>query len=312
MQPKILISDGLAEEGLVRLRESTEVVVAAKITPAELLAAIGDYKALIVRSRTQVTAQVLEAGRELKVVGRAGVGVDNIDVPAAVGRGVVVVNAPLAATVAVAEHTLALMLCLARAVPQADAAMKRGEWIKSALMGDELEGRTLGLVGIGRIGAAVAQRARAFGMTVLAFDPLCTEEQIRARHAESVGFDELLARSDYISTHTPLSVDTQGMIDAAAIARMKPGVRLVAVARGGVIVEEHLLAALESGHVAGAAFDVFAEEPPGITRLVAHPRVVCTPHIAGQTQAAQRRAAQDIAEEVLRALAGRPLRWQIS
>lgn len=309
---RILVSDGLAEDGLARLGEAAEVSEQPKINAEQLLAEIGKYEALIVRSRTKVTAQVLAAGVRLKVVGRAGVGVDNIDVESAVARGVVVVNSPLAATLAVAEHTLALMLALARAVPQADAALKRGEWLKTGLMGAELSGKTLGLVGVGRIGQAVAERARAFGMTVVAYDPYLAPEEIRARSAEPATLDDLLAQSDFISTHSPLSADTRGMINASAIARMKPGVRLIAAARGGLIDEVAVLAALNEGHVAGAAFDVFADEPPGLTPLVAHPRVVCTPHIGAQTHEAQRRASVEIAAEVLAALHGKPLRWQVS
>jgi D-3-phosphoglycerate dehydrogenase len=224
----------------------------------------------------------------------------------------VVVNSPLAATIAVAEHTFALMLALARAVPLADAALKRGEWNKSSLMGAELYGKTLGLVGVGRIGAAVAERARAFGMTVIAYDPYLTPQLISDRGALPVTLEEVLQRSDFMSTHVPLAPDTRGLLGAAAFARARPGLRVIAPARGGVVDEAALLAALNDGQVAGAALDVFAEEPPGLTALVAHPRVVCTPHIGAQTHEAQRRAGEDIADEVAAALQGRPLRWQVT
>jgi D-3-phosphoglycerate dehydrogenase len=309
---RILVSDGLAERGIAQLREAAQVDVQPKITAAELLERLGEYDALVVRSRTKVTEPVLNAGARLKVVGRAGVGVDNIDVAAAVARGVIVVNSPLAATVAVAEHTLGLMLALARDVPRADASMKRGEWPKSSLMGVELYGKTLGLVGVGRIGAAVAERARAFGMRVVAYDPYLTPEQIRERQAEPAALEQVLERSDYISTHVPLSAETRGLLGAEAFGRCRPGVRLIAPARGGVVDEAALVAALDEGRVAGAALDVFAEEPPGLTALVAHPKVICTPHIGAQTAEAQQRAGEDIAGEVLAALAGKTLRWRVT
>ena len=309
---RILISDGLSAEGVAQLQKAGEVSLQPKITADELYQALPEFDALIVRGRTRVTAGLLEAGDRLKVVGRAGVGVDNIDVAAALARGVVVVNSPMAATVAVAEHTLGLMLALARSAPQADAALKRGEWLKGGLAGVELHGKTLGLLGVGRIGAAVAERARAFGMAVLAYDPYLSPDQIRERHAEPASFDGVLEQSDFISTHLPLSDETRGLIGAQAFDRMRPNVRLIAAARGGVVDETALLAALESGKVAGAALDVFATEPPGRTALVEHPRVVGTPHIGAQTEEAQRRAGRDIAEEVVAALAGRPLRWQIT
>ncbi len=309
---RILVSDGLSERGLAVLRELAEVVVQPKITADELLTALPEYDALIVRSRTKVTARVLEAGTRLKVVGRAGVGVDNIDVAAAVARGVIVVNSPLAATLAVAEHTLALMLALARDVPAADAAMKRGEWPKSSLMGVELYGKTLGLVGVGRIGAAVADRALVFGMQVLAYDPYLSPDQIRERRAEPASLDTVIEQSDFISTHVPLSNETRGLLGQSAFSRAKRGVRLIAPARGGVVDEAALLAALNSGQVAGAALDVFAVEPPGLSELVSHPKVICTPHIGAQTQEAQLRAGEDIAGEVLAALQGQTLRWRVT
>ncbi|MBI3764039.1 MAG: hypothetical protein HY260_19525 [Chloroflexi bacterium] len=309
---RILISDGLAEEGLALLWKSGEVTVNPKITAEELLTALPLYHALIVRSRTKVNAQVVAAGTRLKVIGRAGVGVDNIDVAAAIAQGITVVNSPLAATVAVAELTIGLMMALAREIPRADAAMKKGEWLKSGLAGTELNGKTLGLVAVGRIGAAVAARAVVLGMKVAAYDPYLSDDDIRTRRAEPVTLDALLASADFISIHSPLTPETKGMIDADAFARMKNGVRIVCTARGGVIDETALLAALESGKVAGAGLDVFATEPPGPTPLVVHPKVICTPHVGAQTHEAQLRAAVDIAEEVLAALEGRPLRWQVA
>jgi D-3-phosphoglycerate dehydrogenase len=237
--------------------------------------------------------------------------VDNIDLEAARLRQVTVVNAPAATTLAVAEHTLALMLALARRLPQADAAMKAGRWMKNEIFGVELSGKSVGIIGMGSIGSLVAQRAAAFGMAVLGYDPLLSDEHIRQRGAVPVPLDELYARSDFVSLHVPLLPTTRGMITANTLEKMKPGVRLVCTARGGLIDEAALLAALESGQVAGAALDVFASEPPGLTSLVAHPNLIATPHISGQTSEAQMRAAVDIASEVIAALRGEPLRWKV-
>lgn len=308
---RVLVADAIAAAGVDVLRAALQVAVEAEITPDELLTAIPDYHALIVRSRTKVAADLVAAGAKLEVVGRAGVGVDNIDLHACKERGIIVVNSPLAASIAVAELTLALMLALARMIPRADAAMKQGDWIKKQLKGAELYGKTLGLVAVGRIGAAVAERAAAFGMRVLAYDPYLTPEQIRERGAEPATLDEVLAQSDFISIHSPLTDETRHMINAGSIAQMKDGVRLVCAGRGGVVDEAALLAALESGKVAGAALDVFETEPPGASPLVQHPKVVTTPHIGAQTREAQERAGVDIAEEVVAALTGGALRWRV-
>jgi len=309
---KILVSDGLSEDGLVLLRTAGEVTVQPKITPEELLAALPAYHALVVRSRTKVAAQVVQAGTNLKVIGRAGVGVDNIDVAAAVARGITVVNSPLAASVSVAEHTLGLMLALARLVPAADASMKQGKWEKSAFMGTELSGKTLGLLGLGRIGALVANRAVAFGMRVIAYDPYLNQAQIRERNAEPAKFDEVIAKSDYISLHLPLSRETRGLLGAQQLEKMKTGARLVCAARGGVIDEAALRAALDSGRLAGAALDVFADEPPAPGSIAAHPRVIASPHVGAQTLEAQGRAGLMIAEEVLAVLEGKAPRWKVT
>ncbi len=308
---KILVADRLHEAGLEILRAEAEVDERGGLTLEELIDILGRYDALIVRSRTQVTAEVLEASSQLKVVGRAGVGVDNIDLGAAQARGVAVVNAPEASTQAVAEHTVALMFAVARMIPRADAAMKSGQWTKKEIQGTELAGKTLGIIGLGRIGQEVARRAIGLGMSVIGHDPLLTEAQIRQAGARPVTRANLYAQSDYISLHVPLIAETRGMIDGQALAGMKRGVRLICTARGGVIDETALLAGLETGQVAAAGLDVFAKEPPGLTALVAHPNVVATPHIAAQTLEAQSRAAIDIATEVLAALQDRPLRWRI-
>jgi D-3-phosphoglycerate dehydrogenase len=308
---KILVSDGLSEDGLALLRTGGEVTVNPKITAEELLAALPEYHALVVRSRTKVNAKVIEAGKNLKVVGRAGVGVDNIDVAAAVAKGVVVVNSPLAASVSVAEHTLGLMLALARLIPAADASLKQGRWEKSAFVGGELNGKTLGLLGIGRIGAEVAKRGAAFGMALLAYDPYLNAGQIRQRGAEPASFDDVMARSDYVSLHLPFTVETKGMLGATQLAEMKKGARLICAARGGVVDEDALRAALDSGQLAGAALDVFTAEPPPPGSIATHPKVVATPHVGAQTHEAQSRAGLMIAEEVLAALQGKELRWRV-
>lgn len=309
---KVLIADGLGDDGVALLKRIAEVDVQPKITADELVVVLSDYHGLIVRSRTKVTAKIIEAGVNLKVIGRAGVGVDNIDVAAAVAKGIMVVNSPLAATVSVAELTLALILSMAREIPRADATMKKGEWLKSGLLGTELYNKTLGLVAVGRIGAAVAGRAGAFGMRVIACDPFLSPEDIRQRQAHPTTLDELLAVSDYISIHTPLTPQTKNLFSTAAFAKMKDGVRIICAARGGVVDEDALLVALNSGKAAGAALDVFATEPPGVTPLVSHPKVICSPHMGAQTHEAQVRAGVDIAEEVVAVLADREPRWKVT
>jgi len=309
---KILLTDGLEENGQTVLRQYAQVDDRPGISADDLLKVISEYDALIVRGRTKVTPAVFAAAPNLKVVGRSGVGVDNIDLKAAKECKVTVVNAPIATTLAVAELAFGLMLALIRDIPRADAGMKAGKWLKKELEGVELYGKTLGVIGFGRIGAAVGLRAAAFEMKVIAYDPLLTPDQIRERGAEPVTLDELFAQADFISLHIPLTADTRGILGSAAFAKMKAGVRIICAARGGVIDEEALLAALESGKVAGAALDVFAAEPPGLTPLVAHPRVIGTPHIGAQTVEAQARAAADIASEVLAALRGESLRWKVA
>ena len=311
-QWKILITDGLDESGLTVLRAAAQVDDRSDISAAELLNAINRYDAVIVRGRTKVTADVFNAAAHLKVVGRAGVGVDNIDLAAARAHGVRVVNAPQSTSLAVAELTMALLLATARSVPMADSGLKNGKWLKKQLEGVELNQKTLGIIGIGNIGAAVAKRAVAFGMHVLAYDVARPSSGVDASGAELVTLDTLLAQSDYISLHIPLTDSTRHMVNAGTLSKTKPGVRLVCAARGGVIDETALLEALKSGQVAAAALDVFEQEPPGLTELVAHPNVIATPHIGAQTIEAQGRASQDIAAEVLAALQGAQLRWQVA
>ena len=238
-------------------------------------------------------------------------GVDNIDLEAAKSRGLTVVNAPQAATVAVAELTLGLMLSLSRHIPAADASMRQAEWRKSELKGSELFEKTVGIVGVGRIGTAIAERASAFGMKAFGYDALKPEDELRSHGIEPTDFDTLLSSSDYVLVHLPLNDETRGMFGSEALGKMKPGARLISAARGGIVDEQALLDALETGHLAGAALDVFSQEPPGESKLLVHPKVVSTPHIGAATEEAQAKAGHDIAGEVLAALNGESLRWQV-
>lgn len=310
--PNILISDGLDEKGQSILRKSATVDDRADISAGDLLNVIPEYDGLIVRGRTKVTASVIEAATRLKVIGRAGVGVDNIDLEAARKHNIVVVNTPMSTTVAVAELTFGLMLSLAREIPRADSAMKQGKWLKKELEGMELNGKTLGIIGMGRIGTQVGKYASAFGMNVIAYNPQITEDEIKVRGAEPVSIQDLYDWSDYISLHLPFTVQTRDLVGPLAFSQMKDGVRIVSTARGGIIDEVALLNALNSGKVAGVALDVFEKEPPGLTELVSHPRVIGTPHIGAQTAEAQSRASEDIAVEVLSALQNKPLRWKVN
>lgn len=304
---RILISDPIDPAGIDLLSEEAEIVTTADFQHIER------YDALIVRSATQVTRDLMSDGRpRLQVVGRAGVGVDNIDLDAARELGIVVVNSPLAASQAVAEHAMALMFALARRIPAADRSMKDARWEKGGLKGIELAGRTLGIIGAGRIGSLLAHMAGSLGMRVLGYDLLLDNDQVRAAGAEPVPLETLLSGSNFISLHVPLTNETRSMIDRQAIEKMPAGSYLISTARGGVIDEGDLLQALESGHLAGAGLDVFRDEPPGASELVRHPKVVATPHIAANTHEAQRRASVDIAAEVLAALSERQLRWRVA
>lgn len=308
----ILITDGLDERGQSILRKFAKVDDQSGISADDLLKAIPDHDGLIVRGRTKVTASVMDVATGLKVIGRAGVGVDNIDLEAAKKHGITVVNAPMSTSLAVAELTFGLLLALAREIPRVDVSMKKGEWLKKELEGVELNGKTLGLIGFGRIGAEVGKRASAFGMNVIAYDPLISEDDIKERGAEPVSIQDLFGWSDFISLHLPLNVQTRDFIGPLSFSQMKDGVRIVCAARGGIIDESALLDALKRGKVAGAALDVFGQEPPGLTETVSHPRVIATPHIGAQTVEAQSRASEDIANEVLSALRGETLRWKVA
>jgi len=303
---KVLVSDPVAAEGVGVLRRAgLEVDVRTGLSAAELVEIIGDYDALAVRSETKVTSEILEAAGKLRIIGRAGVGVDNIDVARATERGVLVVNSPEGNTVAAAELTVALVMALSRNVPQAHASMKGGEWKRSRYVGVELYGKTAGVVGLGKIGREVARRLRAMEMRILAYDPFLSAEQADALGVRLADLDTLYAESDFITVHVPRTKDTAGMIGPDQIAAMKDGVRLVNVARGGIIQEAALLDGLESGKVAAAAIDVWEQEPVDPAHpLVLHPRVISTPHLGASTEEAQVGVAVDIAEQIVAVLGG--------
>ena len=306
--PKVLITDNVAAEGIDLLKKHVPVDVKRGLSPDELIATIPGYDALVVRSETRVTEPVISAGCDLKVVARAGIGVDNIDLDAATRAGVAVVNAPIGNTVAAAEHTVALMLALARNVPQAYASMKEGQWQRSAFMGIEVRNKTLGIVGLGRVGSEVARRAASFGMRLIAYDPFVAPDFAARMGVAVMSLDEVLDQADFITLHTPLTAGTTNLISAPQLAKMKPGARLINVARGELVDDDALLEALESEHLAGAALDVFTNEPPGDLPLLKHPRLVATPHLGASTQEAQREVAIEAAEQVLAVLEGKPAR----
>ena len=312
MTAKILVADPLAEDGLERLRRAGEVTVVSKLDESELVRRIADFDALVVRSETRVTAPVIDAGRKLRVVGRAGVGVDNIDVSAATRRGIVVVNAPRGNIVAAAEHTIALLFALARWVPQADASVKRGEWTRSKFVGTEIRGKTLGVVGLGNVGSEVAKRAHGLEMDVIAFDPVVAVERAELFNVALVSLNDLLERADFVSVHVPLVDSNRDLIGANQLALMKPTARLVNTARGGIVDESALCDALRSGRLAAAAADVFETEPPGDNPLLKLPNFIATPHIGASTVEAQVSVAFDVAEEVAAVLAGDLPRYAVN
>ncbi len=304
-RPRVLVAEKLAPSGVDALREHFDVDLGADWTPEELAERIGDYDGLLIRSATQVTADLLARAPRLKVVGRAGIGVDNVDVEAATKRGVVVANAPQSNIVSAAEHTMALMLAVARNVPRANASLAEGRWDRGKLSGTELYEKTLGVLGFGRIGQLVAARARGFGMRVLAYDPFVSEERYRELGAEQADTPaEVYERADIITIHLPRSAETQGFLDAEAFAQMRDGVIVLNVARGELLVDADLEAAIESGKVGGAGLDVFASEPITEHPLFGHPKVVVTPHLGASTAEAQDRAGTQTAEQVVAALTG--------
>ncbi|MDE0699515.1 MAG: hypothetical protein F4003_06825 [Acidimicrobiaceae bacterium] len=310
---RVLVSETIAEAGLDLLGSAGhDVDVQLGLTPEGLCEAVVGASALIVRSATQVDAAVLAAGTDLVVVGRAGVGVDNVDVAEASSRGVTVVNAPLSNVTSAAEHSMALLLAQARNVPQAHAALQAGRWERSQWQGVELAGKTLGVVGLGRIGSLVAQRGLAFGMTIVAHDPYITQEIADKVNAELIELEELMARSDFVTMHLLKTPETIGLINADMLAKAKPSLRIVNVSRGGVIDEEALASAVRSGTIAGAAIDVFDVEPALDSPLLGVDGIVVTPHLGANTAEAQHAAGITIAEQVKLALAGEPVPFAVN
>lgn len=302
---RILVTEQLAESGLAQMAAAGhDVDVQLGLSSEQLLEVVPGAAALVIRSATKVTREVLEAGRDLVVVGRAGIGLDNVDVPAATELGVMVVNAPESNILSAAEHAFALLLAQARNIPQAHAALVAGRWERSRWEGVELHGKTLGVVGLGRIGALVAQRAAAFGMRIVAHDPYVTPERARTMGIEPLGLDELVSVSDFVTIHLPKTPETAGLFGKELFAKAKPGLRIVNAARGGIVDEEALADAIASGHVAGAALDVFASEPCTSSPLFELDSVVVTPHLGASTQEAQDKAGEQIAEQVTLALRG--------
>ena len=309
-RPRILVADPIAPEGLAILREHAAVDERFKLSGEALSDAIGRYDALVVRSETRVTAPVIESGRRLRVIARAGVGVDNVDVEAASRQGVVVINSPTGNVAAAAEHAIALLFALARHIPEANASIRAGKWERSRFVGAEVRGKTLGIVGLGKVGVEVARRAGegGLGMRLIASDPYASPETARALGVELAPLETLLAQSDFITLHTALTSGTRGLIGSAELAHMKPTARLINCARGGVVDESALLDALDRGVIAGAALDVFTTEPPAeesvARRLIQHPLVVATPHLGASTEEAQVNVAVDVAEQIVEVLAG--------
>src|SRR5579863_1863192 len=298
----VLVCDPISPKGIALLQQRSEfkvTVLKQKMTEAELLPLVKDVHAMVVRSETKVTKKVIDAAPNLRVVGRAGVGVDNVDVDAATQRGIVVMNTPGGNTISTAELTFSMLMALARKIPQAHASMKSGEWNRKAFQGVELYNKTLGILGMGRIGTEVARRAIVFGMRVLAYDPYLTLSRANALQVELVELDEIFARCDFITVHMPMSDETKGMLNTAAFAKMKPGVRVLNCARGGIINETDLVEAIKSGRIAGAALDVYETEPPPKDfPLRDLPQVIMTPHLGASTEEAQENVGIEVAEAI--------------
>ncbi len=308
----ILVTDPIAQDGIDYLQQHTKVDVRLGLSRDELCAILPSYDGLVVRSETKVTAEVIAAGGKLLVIGRAGVGVDNIDVDAATQRGIVVVNAPAGNTIAVAEHTIGLILAAARNIPQAAAALAAGRWERSKFMGVEIRSKTLGVLGLGRIGTEVAKRAQGFEMTVIGYDPYVSEEHANRIGVRIVDLDTLIREADFLTIHVPATNQTDSLIGLSQLEQMKPTAWIVNCARGGIVSETDLLLALDRGVIAGAALDVFAVEPAGENPLVRHPKVVATPHLAASTQEAQIIVAVQLAEQVVDVLEGRPATFAVN
>jgi len=309
---RVLIADPVGEEGIGILRSYVEVDTRSDLKPEELISIIGDYEALVVRSQTQVTAKVIEAGKKLQVIGRAGVGVDNIDVEEATRRGIVVVNAPTGNTTAAAEHTIALMFALARNIPQASAVLKSGVWRRADFMGTEVRDKTLGIIGLGNVGSEVARRARGLDMKTIAYDPFISIDYARNLQVGIVPLKQLLKEADFITLHMPLTKSTQGLFGAREMAIVKPTARIINTARGGLINEEALVKAVREKRIAGAAFDVFATEPLTSSILFEEDNIIVTPHLGASTTEAQAMVAQDVAEQIIAVFKGQPAKYAVN
>ena len=297
--PKVLISDAMSSKAADIFRaRGIDVDVTPKLSPEELRGVIGQYDGLCIRSSTKVTPEILDAADSLKVIGRAGIGVDNVDVPRATQKGVIVMNTPFGNAITTAEHAIAMMFAVARQIPLANASTHAGKWEKSRFMGTEITGKTLGIIGVGNIGTIVVQRALGLKMRVVAFDPFLSDERAERMGITKVTLDELLAQADFMTIHVPKTKDTAGLIDATAINKMKKGIFVINCARGGIVDEGALRVALDTGHVAGAAFDVFADEPAKENPLFGHPNVVVTPHLGAATTEAQEKVALQVAEQM--------------
>jgi len=309
---KVLIADSISGEGIGILRDHAEVDVRLGLKPKELVSIIGDYEALVVRSQTWVSDKVIAAGNRLQVIARAGVGVDNIDVEEATRRGIMVVNAPTGNTISAAEHAIALMLALARHIPQANAVLKSGVWRRSDFMGTEVKDKTLGIVGVGNVGSEVVKRARGLQMKLIAYDPFISVEYAKKLQVELVSLDQILKEADFITLHLPLTASTEGIIGAKELAKVKPTVRIINCARGGLIDESALVKAVKEKRVAGAAIDVFPTEPTTESVLFESDNIIVTPHLGASTTEAQATAAKDVAEQIVALFKGQPARYAIN
>ncbi|MBN1830861.1 MAG: phosphoglycerate dehydrogenase [Deltaproteobacteria bacterium] len=298
---RVLVSDDLSDLGIEIFRETPEIEVDINtgLSPEDLKTIIGQYHGLVIRSATKVTDEVIAAAENLKVIGRAGIGLDNVDIPAASRRGIVVMNTPEGNSVTTAEHTVAMMMALSRNIPEGTLSLKQGKWEKKKLLGREIYNKTLGLIGVGKIGRIVADRARGMKMKVIAYDPYLRPETLDELDVVPVSFEELLKRADYVSIHTPRTDETTNLINKEILTNMKKGAMLVNCARGGIVNEDDLYEALKSGHLGGAALDVFASEPPGHMKLMDLPNFICTPHLGASTREAQDNVAKDVAEQIV-------------
>ena len=309
---KVLITDAISDEGIDALRSEAEVDVKLGLKPEEIISIIGDYEALLVRSQTQVTAEIIQAGKKLQVIARAGVGIDNINVEEATRRGIVVVNAPTGNIISAAEHTIALMFSLARHIPQANAVLKSGEWRRSDFMGIEIRNKILGIIGLGNVGSEVARRARGLDMKLIAYDPFISVDHAHNLKVELVSLEHLLKESDFITLHLPMTATTKGIIGTKELATVKPTVRIINCGRGGLVDEEALAKAIKKKRVAGAAIDVFVKEPTTKSALFDSDNVIVTPHLGASTTEAQAKVAKDAAEQIVSVFKGQPARYAVN